>query len=105
MSSKQKIFVIGLILLCFETFAETPKWVNETSDFCPPTKLCAVGEGTGKMGAAANARLELSRIFETRVVGDQTLNTAATENNGANGPSGEISESIASRLRETSDEI
>lgn len=105
MSSKQKIFVLSLSLLCFEVLAEAPKWVNETSDFCPPTKLCAVGEGTGKMGAAANARLELSRIFETRVIGNQTLHTTATENNGSNGPSGEISESIASSLRESSDEI
>lgn len=85
--------------------AETPKWVHETSDYCRPTQLCAVGEATGKMGAAANARAELGRIFETRVQSEATTVTEASEHSGAAGLAGELSESLMSILKESSDEI
>lgn len=97
--------VLSFTVVSSTAVAETPKWVHETSDYCRPTQLCAVGEATGKMGAGGNARAELGRIFETRVQSEATTVTEASEKSGSMGLSGELSESLMSILKESSDEI
>ena len=46
-----------------------PSWIQSTSNDCPPTLLCALGEGTSYTEAEKSARESLAKIFETRVTG------------------------------------
>lgn len=50
-----------------EVSKEIPAWVNAPEESCKSYQLCAVGEGAGLMMASANARKEISKVFETKV--------------------------------------
>ncbi len=103
---KLALCAISLTLLSQFTFGgERPAWVNSPAEFCGAAKLCAVGEGSGQMSAAAAARNELARIFETKVSSESTVATSASEQSSGSVVSGELSESLLSVIKETTNEV
>ncbi len=84
---------------------ERPTWVNAPAEFCGAAKLCAVGEGSGQMSAAANARNEIARIFETSISSESTTATSASETSREGVVQGELSQSLLSVIKETTNEV
>lgn len=93
------------LLTRFAVAGERPNWINSPAEFCGAGKLCAVGEGSGQMSAAANARNEIARVFETKVSSDSTVATTATEKTNEGVVSGELSESLLNVIKETTNEV
>jgi len=94
--------LIGTLNLSAE---EAPKWVSGPAEYCGPGKLCAVGEGTGQMSAAANARNEISRIFETRVESETTVSSSAKESNAGGVVAGELTEEMLSIIKDSTEGV
>jgi hypothetical protein len=71
------------LLFCLSyqiAFSKSPEWINSVYSKCSErTELCAVGEGTGKFRAEANARDELAKIFETKVKSITTIGTTSEQ--------------------------
>ena len=63
--------LMALFLLAAQ--AAPPLWVHETAKACARHQLCALGEGKDYQQAASNARLELARVFGTRLKGSVRL--------------------------------
>lgn len=103
---KLALCAISFTLLCLSATAkERPSWVNAPAEFCGAGKLCAVGEGSGQMSAAANARNEIARIFETSVSSESTTASSASETTREGVVQGELSESLLSVIKETTNEV
>lgn len=49
------------------TFAKDPSWVKDPSRKCKKSELCAVGEGVNVNRASREARLGISKIFNTQI--------------------------------------
>lgn len=47
--------------------SKKPSWIDIPQKGCKKTELCAVGEGSGMMLAAANARKALAQVFKTKI--------------------------------------
>lgn len=82
-----------------------PVWVNNKDEFCKANQLCAVGEGAGPMAADANARKEMSKIFETKVKSSSTFITTGESTLKDDVVSGESKDDYYQRLEETSEQL
>jgi hypothetical protein len=64
------------VFFVFHTYSkELPGWITETDKYCGDEFLCAIGEGSGLMMAEAAARSNLSKIFKTKVQGQENYST------------------------------
>lgn len=102
-----KYAVFFLVTLLSNTLlsAERPTWITSPFEFCPPTELCAVGEGTGAMGAEASARNNLAKIFETKVSSSSKFTTTAEQKQRNDVIKGTVQEDSAISIEETTDEV
>ena len=55
-----------LVFTSFTSFA-MPEWAKEIKKDCKKSELCAVGTGDTRGAAERNARVALSRIFDTKI--------------------------------------
>ena len=87
-----------LFMGCENLFAELPDWVQSSDKACKKSELCAVGEGDSQSVAARNARLAISKIFETQVLAK--FSSELGNNNGQTNDSAKevIEESTSSAL-------
>ncbi len=101
------ILGLSFILIATKTFAlSKPKWVNSPDEFCPPTLLCAVGEGTGQMNAETNARASIGKVFETKVKSKLTINTSSSQESDADSIlSGGMDEDTSQQVSEVSEAV
>lgn len=92
-------------LISFPLFAaDAPKWVNSPLDFCGDSKLCAVGEASGRMTAEAEARKAIAKIFETRISSSQTTTTTSESKREEDVVSGSVEEDYQSQIKEITEE-
>jgi hypothetical protein len=100
---------LSLTLLLLTTSAlalSKPKWVNSPDEFCPPTLLCAVGEGTGQMNAEINARAGIGKVFETKVKSKMTINTSSSQTSDSDSIlSGVMDEDTYQQVTEVSEAV
>ncbi len=61
-------FIIACLLLAFSlsSFA-APDWTSDAKKACKSSELCAVGTGDTRSVADRNARVALSKIFDTKI--------------------------------------
>lgn len=75
-------FSMFLFLVCtaFEIWAleKSPSWVESPQDNCRAGELCAVGVGSGPLGAQNAARAELLKIFSAEVESKLKSTTSST---------------------------
>ncbi|MCO4793855.1 MAG: LPP20 family lipoprotein [Bacteriovoracaceae bacterium] len=102
------IFTFGtlLFLLNSANALTKPKWVNSPDEFCPPTLLCAVGEGTGQMNASVNARAGIGKIFETKVKSKLDISTSSSQSSDSDSIlSGGMDEDTFQKVTEVSEAV
>jgi hypothetical protein len=63
---KALIILIFLLSSSF-TFSKNPDWIENSKKACRGNELCAVGSSESRKGAEVQARVALSKIFDTRI--------------------------------------
>ncbi len=102
---KHALYFLIVLLPCTVMSAERPAWITSPLEFCPPTELCAVGEGTGDMGAEATARNNLAKIFETKISSSSKFTTTAEQKQRNDVIKGTVQEDSSIAIEETTEEV
>ncbi|MEI8346464.1 MAG: hypothetical protein WCG27_03290 [Pseudomonadota bacterium] len=108
-----KIKIITGLMLCFLFSSSTlcalnekPKWISSPAEFCPPTELCVVGEGTGHMLAESNARKGMALAFKASIKAKTDVNTYAKQvTQGETILSGDSSEEVSGQIEEKTEQV
>ncbi|EQC46585.1 LPP20 family lipoprotein [Bacteriovorax sp. Seq25_V] len=85
-----KFLFLSLFLL--NAYADLPNWVSDSKKGCKKSELCAVGEGESSSGAARNARVALSKIFENQVSSKFSSNLSSSN--------GKVDDSASEQIEE-----
>ena len=62
-----KLFIAILLLLGSFAAAAAPDWTTDSKKACKSSELCAVGTGDTRSVSERNARVALSKIFDTKI--------------------------------------
>ena len=100
-----KIWILAISLLPLLLQAsERPKWLNAPGDYCGPSKLCAVGEASGRMMAETEARNAIAKIFETKVSSTTTATTTSESTTKDDVVSGSVEEDYYNQIKEMTEQ-
>lgn len=110
-------FLSGLICLsfigCFNLRAQEtpvkistkPQWINQPESACTPFELCGVGEGTGLMGAEAQARKALALVFKSKIQSESTSTKSTSQTGGDAMATSEVKEESSFFVKEVTDKL
>lgn len=102
---KNFIFVLSSFTFSLALWgADSPRWVNSPADYCGSSKLCAVGESTGRMMAETEARNALAKIFETKIKATTTATTTSESTMKDDVVEGKVEEEYYSQIKEFTEE-
>lgn len=62
-----KVLLLGFSFLFAQALFASTEWMTEAKKGCKGSELCAVGTGESVTSAERNARVELSKIFDTKI--------------------------------------
>lgn len=62
-----KVLILAFSFLLVQNLWASTEWISEAKKGCKGSELCAVGTGESITSAERNARVELSKIFDTKI--------------------------------------
>lgn len=102
----------SFLLILFFSFSpfevkadDRPAWLTDPQSACSSNELCAVGEGTGHLGAQIRARQVLAENFEVSLSAQTIITQSASHENNNQVMTGQSAEEIQTRLEQTTDVI